>query len=705
MKTSRRADPEIIKREKKREKLYRARVTKKILPVCIVLAVLLCLLAVRIVYIVAASKDDYEIKILDLQSTEDKTFPFRRGTITDRNNTVLAMSERLYNLIIEPKNIIGNKAKDYSEEKITATVGALSTVFGLDETELRKTITEKENSYYVPYMKEIKEDKVEEFKTYIEELNEKIAKERRSAKKDVFKIDGVYFETDYKRVYPFNDFACTLLGFSGKDDTRGNWGIEEYYNSELIGMDGKQYDVVNSDGVTEKSVIPPDDGKTVVSTVDFSVQKAAQNAIDAFLVNHKADNVAAIVMNPKNAEILALATDKKFDLNNPSDLSLTYSEEEIAALTTDDEIAAARSVMWKNFAVADAYEPGSTAKPFTVAGALELNLVNEKSEFNCTGSKSYGSGSTGVTIHCNAHEGHGTINLAEGLMYSCNVAMMEIAEKIGGENFVDLQTVFGFGRQSGIDLPGETAGLVYDAEKIGTVDLATNSFGQNFNVNMIQLASAFCSLINGGYYYQPHVVKQILSSDGQVIKNIDATLVRKTVSRETSEFIKNALFETVEAGTAKTAHIDGYSVGGKTGTAEKQPRADKKYLVSFVAAAPIEDPEILIYVIVDNPTVGEDEDVSAKLAIAIEKNIMEAIIPYTNIKASDYSIINVEALGKIFGSDTVYSDEVAKSNIEGESETSANDGEDPVNNDDAGADDDDHADDDGGNDNNNNDDG
>ena len=662
MKTYPKADGEKKNTETKAERIFRGRVKKRLLPVFVMLAVLLCALVGRIFYIVATSSSDYETKILDLQSTKSSTMPFRRGTITDRNSTVLATSERKYKIILEAKNILDVKEKDgvktYNEEKITETLNGLTMVFGFDAQDLRNVLLEKENSYYIPYSSDIDEDKKEEFEAYVEKRNEELKKDKKT-----FSINGVVFETEYKRVYPFNEFACSVLGFSGKDAGRGNWGIEEFYNDLLVGVNGKTYRSVNAEGISESTVVDPEDGNTIVSTIDYSIQLAAQNAIDSFLSDHDAENVAAIVMNPKNAEILALATDKKFDLNNPSDLTYCYTAEEIAAMT-DEEKETARSMMWKNFAVADAYEPGSTAKPFTVAAALESDLVNEESHFNCTGAKTYGSGE--VTIHCNSREGHGNINLAQGLMYSCNVAMMDIAELIGKDIFTKYQLIFGFGRQCGIDLPGETAGLVYQADKMGTVDLATNSFGQNFNVNMVQLASAFCSLVNGGNYYQPHIVRQILSSDGQVKKNVEPVLVRRTVSKDTSEFIKNALFETVSAGTAKTAVIEGYSIGGKTGTAEKQPRSDKKYLVSFIAAAPIEDPEILIYVIVDNPTVGAEEEVSARLAIAIEKNIMEAIIPYTNIKASDYSAVNAEALGNIFGGGPEYTDEVALSNIEGE---------------------------------------
>ena len=680
---------------------------KRLLLVSIGLAVLLCLLIGRLIYICSSSGEAYEKRVYQQQNYSTTTLAYRRGTITDRNNTVLATSERRYTLILDPKVILGKTENDdgtytYEDANIAATLKALKEVFGYDETEIREILDTREESSYVRYAKELTEDEKTAFDEYKSAYNNPSSEEKDAAKAqgiDRGKVLGVWFEQEYKRVYPFDSFACSLIGFSGSDSSRGNWGIEEYYNDELTGVDGCEYGYINSDGVVEREISEAQDGNTIVSTIDYSIQLAAENAIDDFLLTHDADNVAAIVMNPKNGEILALATDKTYDLNDPSNLTYEYTEEEIAALTTDEELSDARANMWHNFAVADAYEPGSTAKPFTVSAALENNVITADTTYDCTGSRSFGSGSSAVTVHCNDREGHGVLNTAQGLMYSCNCAMMDIAAKLGKESFSEFQTIFGFGRQTGIDLPGETAGLVYDADSMGTVDLATNSFGQNFNVNMIQQVSAFASLINGGNYYQPHVVKQILSSDGQVIKTIEPTLVRRTVSTSTSEFIKDALFETVENGTAKTAIISGYSVLGKTGTAEKQPREDHKYLVSFIGAAPADDPEILIYVIVDNPTVDyEIEDVSAKLAIAIEKNIMEAIIPYINLQASDASAIDTSSLGNIFDYEFTTADEVAMSNIEGEESEDADSSDDS--DDDNGSSDSDNSDSGSNNDNN-----
>lgn len=638
--------------EKRRQKKKRARlefthnVRKRLKLVMIIFAVALVLLAIRLIIINQTSGDDYEKIIASQQSTSGSTIAFRRGTITDRNNTVLATSERFYTLILDPKVMLSNDGKSKD-----VTINALVTKFGFDKTDLETTVDENSTSSYVRYKKEITEAEKEDFDKYRIEYNDTV-----TAANGLSKIQGVWFEEEYKRVYPFDTFACSLLGFSGSDSTRGNWGIEEYYNSELVGINGRSYKYTTTDGASESSVEPAQDGNTIVSTIDYTIQLAAENAIDDWLKDNKAANVAAIVMDPNSGEILAMATDKEYDLNDPSNLSYMYTDSEIDAMTEEEE-SAARANMWKNFTIADAFEPGSTAKPFTIAAALEENTVSKTQEFLCTGSKTVAD----TTIAC-AHV-HGNIDTAVSIAESCNSALMEIAADLGADNFIKYQTVFGLGRQTGIDLPGETSGLVY-TEGMNAVDLACNSFGQCFTANMVQMAAGLSSLVNGGYYYQPHVVKQILSSDGQVIKNIDKTLVRRTVSKDTSDFIKDAMFICVDKGTGVGAQISGYDIGGKTGTAEKLPREDGLRVVSFVAAAPIDNPQVLIYVVVDEPE-PQDGNISASIAVSIQKKILEQIIPYTNIKATDYKLINADTLGNVFENYQLIQEETASKKISG----------------------------------------
>ncbi|MBQ0025947.1 MAG: penicillin-binding protein 2, partial [Lachnospiraceae bacterium] len=508
-----------IDEQNQAEKTYFKSMQKRLLYVFFIVIALLVILIAVIIKIALTSENDYNITILKQQNYTTNIIPYRRGTITDRNGTVLATSERVYILILDPSVILANNAKN--EE---ATLNALHEKYGFDYYEMKECIEANPKRAYIRYKKNISEADKTAFENYVEEYN------KSDTAKEKGKITGVWYENDYKRVYPFSTLACTVLGFSGTDSARGNWGLEEYYNSELIGNNGREYGYVNEDGVAERNVVAADDGNTLVSTIDYTIQDATEKKIAEFLESYDADNVAAIVMNPNNGEILAMATDKSYDLNDPSNLEYLYSPEEIAVMT-DEQLSAARGRMWKNFCVQDAYEPGSTAKPFTVSAALEEKIVSESSEFYCEGEKHFGIEAYETIVHCNSTHGH--IDLSESLMFSCNSAMMDIAAAMGPEIFSKYQTVFGFGRQTGIDLPGETAGILYDADTMQEVDLATNAFGQNYNVNMVQLAAAFASCINGGNYYQPHMVKQILNSSGEVVKTIDPILVRKTISTET----------------------------------------------------------------------------------------------------------------------------------------------------------------------------
>ncbi len=545
-------------KKKGKPQIFRKYMRTRLAVIFFGVAVALFLLVFAIFGISYVDGESYSKIVLTQQDYSSSTIPFRRGAITDRNLTVLATSEEVYNLVIDPKVILANSTANQE-----ATIEALVACFGFTREEVESLIEDNAESSYVrpSSTRKLSGEEMTVFTDYQTEVNQAASKNNSG------KVVGVWFETEYQRSYPYSTLACTLLGFSGSDSSRGNWGIEEYYNDELTGENGREYGYVNEDGVIERVVKEATDGNTVVSTIDYTIQSAAEEYIQEFLAVYSADNVAILVMDPNNGEVLALATDKVYDLNNPTALSAYFTEAEEEALQESGELAEARAQIWKNFAIQDTYEPGSTAKPFTVAAALEENLISTTATFLCTGSKLFGSGSNQVTVRCN--KTHGTLTLAESLMYSCNSAMMDIADTLGYEIFCTYQSIFGFGKQTGIDLPGESTGLIYSADSMGVTDLATNAFGQNFNVTMIQLASAFCSLINGGYYYQPHVVSQILNADGEVMKTVEPTVMRLTVSSSTTEFLKEALFETVESGTGSAAAIAGYSIGGKTGTAQK----------------------------------------------------------------------------------------------------------------------------------------
>lgn len=593
-----------------------------------VLVIMLALFAlVLVLYNIVKNKgDEYNQIVLSHQDYESRTIPYKRGNIVDRNGTYLAASEKVYNLILDPKQIL---EKDQNYEYLDATLDALQDCFGYNRDELRTVINEKKDSYYVIYEKQMKADQKEAFETLKKERNDEYKKlpVEEGGKR---RITGVWFEEEYKRVYPQNELACNVIGFALKDGSDGSGGIEQYYNQILMGVNGREYGYLNDDVNLERVIKPAKNGKTVVSTIDVNIQKICQKYIDEWQ-NEVGSNVAAvIVMDPNTAEILAMDTNIRYDLNNPYDLSPYYAQAELDAM---DEKAKADAwyKMWRNFCVNDTYEPGSPQKAFTIAGAIEEGIITGYETFECGGKQQIGK----WPVRCVARLGHGPITVMQGLMKSCNIVMMDVSRMEGKERFAKYQKIFGFGTKTGIDLPGEadTSGLVYDVNDMGAVDLATNSFGQNFNCTMIQMAAAYCSLINGGSYYEPHVVKQIINDQGAVVEKIEPKLVRETVSESTSNYIKEALFQTVSGvgGTAGAAIVEGYEVGGKTGTAQKQPRSAKNYVVSFAGFAPAYDPQVFVYVVIDTPHLIGEEQAHSRFASEISSKIMAEILPYMSV--------------------------------------------------------------------------
>lgn len=584
------------------------------------LAVILVFVALigKITMINAASGDNYTKVVLDQQQYDSRTIPFKRGDIVDRNGTKMATSERVYNVILDVKVLTSD------EDCIEPTIEVLKDCFGIEEETVRELIEEKPSSRYNILLKGIDYAKAKEFEA-IDEDDENYPN-----------VKGIWLEEDYVRSYPYQTLASDVIGFT-VDGNVGSNGIEASYNSLLNGTDGREYGYFDDGATVERTVKEPVNGSTVVSTIDLQVQSIVEKYVLAFNEQHKNEasegegskNTAVIVMNPQNGEILAEASYPNYDLNNPRDLSKYYSEEAIAAMTDEEKLEILNN-LWNNFCVSSTYEPGSTFKPFTIAAGLENGVLSGEENYYCGGVLQVG----GHDIHCSNRQGHGAQTLKRSLENSCNVALMEIGEALGAEEFCRYQTLFGFGEYTGIDLPGEasTAGLLYTPENMDAASLATNAFGQNFNVTMTQLAAAFCSLVNGGDYYEPHVVKQIQDENGNVTENKDPVLVRKTVSKETSDILKDYLRGVVEEGTGSSAAVEGYDIGGKTGTAEKLPRGNGKYLVSFIGYAPQDNPEVVVYVVVDEPNVGAQA--SSSYATGLFSQIMSEICPYLGIEKS-----------------------------------------------------------------------
>lgn len=568
----------------------------------------------------ATKGEKYTKVVLDQQQYNNHTIPFKRGDIIDRNGTKLATSERVYNVIIDAEILTSKK------KYMNPTLNALKKCFNLKKNTVRKQVKKNPNSRYLIVKTGVSYEDAQKF-TKISEDTEKHPN-----------VQGVWLEEDYERKYPYNTLASDVIGFTTNGDVGSN-GIEASYNSILNGTDGREYGYVDENSGFERTVKEPANGSTVVSTIDLQVQSIVEQHILAFNEEHKDEetegegskSTGVIVMNPQNGEILAEASYPNYDLNNPRDLTRYYSKDTIKSMSSDEKLEKLNE-LWKNFCVSDTYEPGSTFKPFTISAGLETGILKGDETYVCNGVMHVGD----HDIHCSNRKGHGTETLKEALENSCNVALMQIGAKIGTEEFSRYQKLFGFGEYTGIDLPGEgeTSGLLYTPEKMDAASLATNAFGQNFNVTMTQMAASFCSLINGGNYYEPHVVKQIQDENGNVTENKDPVLVKKTISQETSEIIKDYMLGVVEEGTGATAAVEGYAVGGKTGTAEKLPRGNGKYLVSFIGYAPQENPQVMVYVVIDEPNV--EYQANSGFATQLASQIMTDIFPYLGIeKAAD----------------------------------------------------------------------
>ncbi|MBU9738717.1 penicillin-binding transpeptidase domain-containing protein [Diplocloster agilis] len=655
---------------KKKDKKFTRTMQKKLVVLFAGIIVVFIGLNVRIAQINAKSGDEYTKSVLSQQEYTSTVLPYRRGDIVDRKGTVLATSERVFNVILDTKQLLATK----DEAHINKVISSLVSCFQLDEAQIRQYISENpDNAYYI-LKKQLTKDDKDAFEDLFRE--KKDDKTKAADKKDAddtkadepkdseaedgaavadadtdtevpeeeeeevssVSIKGVWFEKDYVRKYPYGSLAADEIGFTSSGNV-GNGGMEGYYNSTLNGINGREYGYLNDELELERTVKEAIDGNTLVSTLDVNIQSIVEKYIREFNEAHRDEArpgdgsklTAVMMMNPNTGEVLAMASTPEWDLNNPRDLTPFYSEEEIAAMDDETRMDALNKI-WRNFCISDTYEPGSTSKPFTIASGLETGKLNGNETFVCDGKQVVPGAPKGIA--CVNRYGHGLLTIEGAINVSCNDALMQMAAIIGTENFCRYQEIFGFGQKTRIDLPGEanTSGMLYTADKMKPVDLATNSFGQNYNVTMIQQISAFCSVINGGYYYQPHMVSRILDASGGTVQNIDPILLKQTISEKTSATLKQYLYTTVsgEKGTAKKAAVPGYKVGGKTGTAEKYPREDRNFLVSYLGYAPFDKPQVVIYVVIDEPNV-EEQNHASSLACEMANGILSEVLPYMNI--------------------------------------------------------------------------
>ena len=623
----------------------------------------------RLYVLARDNQNDYQKKILSQQRYDSKTLPFKRGSILDANGTILAASEKVYNVILDCKVMLDKK------ENEEPTLKALSECFGLDQSELRKFVKENPGSQYRVLKKRITYD---EMSPFLDRKNEHNKTAGKKGNEKMGKIDGVWFEEEYIRRYPNNTLACDVIGFTGTDNN-GTYGLEEYYNDILNGTNGRDYGYLNDDVALERAIVPAVDGYSLVSTIDANMQAICEKYIKQFNDEHAneareglgAYNIGVIIQDCNNGEIKSMATYPDFDLNNPKDLTAYYTAEEIEQMD-EEAYYDALDALWKNFCISDTYEPGSTAKAITLATGLETGRIQGNESYDCGGMLQVAD----HKIKCNVTSGHGTLDVSGSLEQSCNVAFMKMGEAIGVKNTIQFEQIFNLGLKTNIDLAGETKtdAVVYKESTMNASELATSSFGQGYNLTMIQMITAFSSIINGGYYYEPHVVSKITNSNGDTVKNIEPRVLKQTISATTSEQMRQYLHNAVALGTGKSARPAGYAIGGKTGTAEMVPRDHTNYVVSFIGFAPADDPQIAIYCVVDRPNVAKQAH--ATYATGIVKNILTEVLPYLHIaKTEEMTIAEQEEVDKLLGNIVQGNSEPENENEGGDSEAPGEEGQ------------------------------
>ena len=584
------------------------------------------LLAVRLGYLQFVDGEELQHSAVN-QQLRDTTILPERGTIYDRNGTALAESATVWTVYIAPKYLVVNGNEEKTNANRAKLADGLSEILGVDREEIYKK-TEQTSNYHVIIKRRIETD----IKDQILEFE----------KTSGLSGAAIGLDEDTKRYYPFGDFASTVIGFTGTDN-QGLEGIEAYYDSYLQGTPGRLMTARNAVGTDMpfeyEQRVDAVDGNDLVLTIDKSLQYYLEKHLDQALEDNKIETYAmGIIIDVNTFEVLAMATRPGYDLNNPWALP-EETLQEIELLPEEEQADAryaAQSGRWKNRTINEAYEPGSVFKIVTASAALDEGAIDSGSIFDCTGVYSVAS----QKYRCNNWAVHGTQTVAQCLQNSCNIGFIQIGQRLGVEAFCRYYRAFGFTERTGIDLPGETrpeAGIQYHAEQnMGVVELASSSFGQSQRVTALQMVTAMATAVNGGKLGTPHVVRQILDEDGNIVKSVDSTIKRQVISEETSQLMRQYLELVVSEGGGKNAAVSGYRVGGKTGTAEKLDAEDKSArIASFCGFGPVEDPQIACIIVVDEPKGGTVY--GSTVAAPIFKAIMEEALPYLGAEKSEES--------------------------------------------------------------------
>lgn len=553
------------------------------------------ILICRVFFIQSIKADEYQ-KMAYEQQTRDRLISPKRGEIVDRNNNPIATNESVYSI-----SVINSQIEE--PEKVASI------------------LSEKLELKYEDVLKKVNK------KVALERIKTKVDKETADLIRNL-NLVGVMIDEDIKRIYPNENMASQVIGFVGKDN-QGIIGLEAKYDEYLKGKQGKILTETDSRGIElrngSQERVAPTNGYTLVTSIDINIQKYAEQTLEKVVEAKGAKRGSIILMNPQNGEIYAMANKPDFNLNEPFTINNDDLKSNWANMSQKDRNNALNQ-MWRNFSINDTYEPGSTFKVMTSAMGLNEKLITPETHFNCGGGKTVG----GRYIKCwRSPRSHGSQTFVQGVQNSCNPVFMEVGEKLGADKFYEYMQIFGFNEKTGVDLPGEAVGIMHKKENVGPVELATMSFGQSFQITPLQLLRAISSVINGGELITPHFGTKIVDENGNIIEELNYKKGRKTISKETSEQMKWILESVVSEGTGNKTYIPGFRIGGKTATSEKLPRRSGKYIASFCAFSPAENPQVIALVLVDEP---QGVYYGGQVAGPVMKELMENVLPYLKIE-------------------------------------------------------------------------
>ncbi|OOB78832.1 MAG: hypothetical protein BEN19_08480 [Epulopiscium sp. Nuni2H_MBin003] len=557
---------------------------------------IMLLLIGKMTYLYMHKSEQYELIVLEMMGAQDVTINPLRGNIVDRNNKTIATSQITYHIILDPKILLN----DVSVEQQNRTVEELANYIGITTQEIWDVINNNPNSSYRIMQKDI----VTADKDMLAKLS----------------LQGVWYEPSFIRTYPKGDFAASLIGFY--NNQTGQYGIEQFYNDYLEGQDGRIYTTLQSGEIFMKETLPAVNGDTIVLTVDEVIQQQVERAMKEYVEQADPEGAAAIVMNPNTGEIYAMYSYPTFNPTTYGNLSSQVGQDVWSEMTAEEQ-SAQLNTAWKNYSIHNLYEPGSTFKPLMVAAAIDTGYLDvDTFTANCPGYINV----AGETIKCWHTSGHGIQNVKQILANSCNPGVIAIAQLVPNDVFHSYMLQYGLLEKTGIDLTGESVGIIHSLSELGPVEKATSSMGQTFMLNAMQLLTAFSSVINGGYLLEPYVVSHIVDQNDAIIYKATPSLKRQVISTETSTLLAEYMRSVVVEGTGGFANISGYSIGGKTGTAEKgYPRAEGVEILSFIGYAPVKNPEVIAMILLD-----EGDEVVGGTA-KVFSDIMKDVLPYLGI--------------------------------------------------------------------------